>query len=354
MKNICLSSDTVKHIGRVVRDDTELWLTQSGSGCKFRFRGRKLDIILGCDDDSFKENIPQNKPRIAVRVNGRYRIKKKVSYDCERYPIISSDSVTEADVEIIKLSEAAFSLAYAKVETDDDAVISPTSTLPKRIGFIGDSITCGYGVDDSNTESDFSTETQNAMKSYAWKTAEMLGTECTLFSYSGYGIISGWTADGVRNTREVLPPHYEKVCHSYKTANGRDFDEEKWNHSLLPCDIIVVNLGTNDNSFCTVNDGAFDEFEAAYYDFLQTVHRCHPEAFIIASIGIIPISAELMERISRAAEKFRDNISPRISAFRFTSQNGDLGFGSNWHPSEDTHEYAAEEFAAYIRSLGII
>ncbi|OPZ18514.1 MAG: Endoglucanase E precursor [Firmicutes bacterium ADurb.BinA205] len=116
----------------------------------------------------------------------------------------------------------------------------------------------------------------------------------------------------------------------------------------------MVNLGTNDNSFCTVNDGAFDEFEAAYYDFLQTVHRCHPEAFIIASIGIIPISAELTDRISKAVERFKKNDSQRISEFRFTSQNGDLGFGSNWHPSEDTHEYAAEEFVEYIRSLGIL
>ena len=354
MKKISLTSDTVKHIGRVVYDDPALWLTQSGSGLSFRFMGRKLDIIFGCDDDSYKEELPRNKPRIAVRVNGKYRIKKKISYDCERYSIVSSDHETEADVEIIKLSEAAFSLAYAKVETDDDAVVIPAPTRPKRIGFIGDSITCGYGVDDSNTESDFSTETQNAMKSYAWKTAEMLGTECAMFSYSGYGIISGWTADGNRNTREVLPPHYDKICHSYKKANGRDLDAEKWDHNLLPCDIIVVNLGTNDNSFCTVNDGAFDEFEAAYYDFLQTVHRCHPEAFIIASIGIIPISAELTDRISKAVERFKKNDSQRISEFRFTGQNGDLGFGSNWHPSEDTHEYAAEEFVEYIRSLGIL
>lgn len=349
-----LTNNKVKYIGRLFISGTKLWMTQSGSGFAFRFKGKRLDIILGCDEESFHEGLNCNMPRIAVTVNGRFRIKKLITTTSERYTLISSEEETEAVVSIIKLSEAAFSLAYAEAETDDNDSISPLPAYPVRIGFIGDSITCGYGVDDSNAQSDFSTEAQNALKSYACTSAGILGAEYSLFSYSGYGIISGWTADGIRNTREVLPPYYEHFCHSYKTADGTDLDALTWDNSSMPADIIVVNLGTNDNSFCTHNPESFPEFEETYFTFLKTVNRCHPEAFIIASIGIIEVSHELSDCIHRAADRFRKEVNDRIAEFRFTGQNGDLGFGSQWHPSEDTQAYAAEELADFIRSLHVI
>ena len=348
MKKQVLSPDNVSFTGRLFSDPERLWMTQSGSGFSFIFKGKKLDIVLGCDDLSCKERLFCNKPRIAVKVNGRFRIKKRIDTHSQNFSLVSSDTVSEAEISVIKLSEAAFSLAYAEIETDDEAVISPVPYRPKRIGFIGDSITCAYGVDDSNTQSEFATEAENALKSYACIAADILGTEYALYAYSGYGIISGWTADGKRNTREVLPPYYEKLCHSYKTADDTDLNEIDMDHSSLPADIIVVNLGTNDNSFCTANPEAFSEFEEAYYSFLRTVSRCHPEAYIIAAIGIIQVSEELIGCIHRAVERYRETDS-RISQFLFTPQNGDLGYGSNWHPSEDTHVFAAEELAAFIK-----
>ena len=44
-----------------------------------------------------------------------------------------------------------------------------------KIEFIGDSITCGYGIDEMNEKGYFSTATENFTKSYAYITAENLG-----------------------------------------------------------------------------------------------------------------------------------------------------------------------------------
>ena len=352
MKKIILNNETVKYTGRVLNDGQKLWLTQSAAGCEFVFSGKKLDIIMNCDNDSVKEDYYRNKPRIAITVNGKIRIKKVIKGWDERYTIISSEMPVTAVIRIIKLSEAAFSLCSAEAETDESGSITPAPAFPKRIEFIGDSITCGYGVDDSNIESEFSTEAENAMKSYAYRCSQLLRTEYSLFAYSGYGVISGWTETGSRNTRELLPPYYEKFTHSYKTADGINLDEKPWDFSSQPNDAVVLNIGTNDNSYCTRSIEAYEEFEAEYYNLLRTVRRCNPDAKLIASIGIIDVT--MGESIHKAVKRFSEESGEKVYEFRFTSQNGNLGFGSNYHPSEDTHEYAAEELAHFIEENHIL
>ena len=352
MKNIILNNDTVKYMGRVFNDGDKLWLTQSASGCAFIFTGKKLDISLNCDNDSVREDYYRNKPRIAVMVNDKLYVKKVIKGWDERFTLISSNNSVTAEIKVIKLSEAAFSLCSVTAETDNDGTITPAPAFSKRIEYIGDSITCAYGVDDSNIESEFSTEAENAMKSYAYLCSRILKTEFSLFAYSGYGVISGWTETGARNTRELLPPFYEKLCRTYKTADGIDLNEKTWDFSSQPNDVIVLNIGTNDNSYCTRNSNGYEEFENEYLELLRTVHRCNPDAKIISSIGIIGVSID--ESIHKAVQRFSEESEVKIYEFRFGSQNGDLGYGSNYHPSEDTHRYAAEELALFIKENGIL
>ena len=168
MNKIYLSKEISKHIGRVYGDGNQLWLTQSGSGCEFAFSGTKLELLLSCDDDSIKEDHFRNKPRVAVKVNGKIRIKKVIGQKDESFTLIDSETPVTAKISIIKLSEAAFSLCGVAVTANGE--LSSVPEYAKRIEFIGDSITCGYGVDDSNTQSDFSAEAEmllKAMPAYA-------------------------------------------------------------------------------------------------------------------------------------------------------------------------------------------
>ena len=347
MKNVSISPDSIKLVGRNYTTETRLYPIHSGSGCEFHFTGTKLEVILNPYDVPDADVPYCNRPRIAVTVNGRFVIKKVIEYSDERYTIISSGSKISADIAVIKLSEAAFSIGSISFEADDDSVIEPARTAAKRIEFIGDSITCGYGIDDSNFNSEFATEAENSIKSYAFRTAKLLGMECSIFAYSGHGVISGYTGDGRRNTNEILPPYYETLGKSYDTVNGMDISGIPWNFNAFPSDIVVVNLGTNDDSFCKVNENAYDEFELEYENFIRTVRRCNPSAWLILCINII--GNDMFGHICNAAHKLISDGDSRILTFRFTPQNGMLGFGSQWHPSEDTQAYAAEELADFIR-----
>lgn len=347
MKNIPLNSSSAKLLGRTIFRGEKLWLTHSASGCEFIFTGRTLRLTVGCDVDAYKNGQRCNKPRVAVLCDGRPVVKKVVDELSETYTIVDSAAPVTKSIRIVKLSEAAFSLAcVSDALTDDEAHISPAPAGKLRIEFIGDSITCGYGIDDSNMQSDFATEAENAMKSYAYIAADLLKADYSMFSYSGYGLISGYTPDGERNSRELIMPWYETTGFSHCSLDGQKLQDIPWDFSAAPNNIVVVNLGTNDNSFCTFDSSRYDEFTEAYMRFLKTIRRCEPDALIICSIGTI--THEPMPFIKKAVSRLNDN---RILTFQFTQQNGLLGFGSNWHPSEDTQLAAGEELARFIDSL---
>ncbi|MBR1592059.1 MAG: hypothetical protein IJ666_03500 [Ruminococcus sp.] len=345
MKKIPLNAENTKITGRTYNYANTLALVLSGSGCEFSFTGKRLDISISCDEKTYLSGRACNYPRIAIICDGRFTVKRVLENPTEKYNIISSDIPVTKNIKIIKLSEAAFSLALVhEAETDDNAVISPLPGKNLKIEFIGDSITCGYGVDNCNVYSEFSTAAENCMKSYAYLTADMLNADYSLFSYSGYGIISGYTPDGVRNTREVLPQYYESTGFSYGTINDIKPHEIKWDFSRFVPDIIVINLGTNDNSFCIKNEWAFGEFEDKYIDFLITVRKNNPAAKIICAIGMM--NSETSPHVINAAERFGD-----AYFFEFKMQDGMLGFSCDFHPSEDTQRYAAEELTEFIKKI---
>lgn len=348
MKPLLLNRDNTKLIGRTLFSDGVLYPVQSGSGCEFRFTGRRLDVTVGCGRDIEKSAPFCNKPRFAVLVDGRFSVKKVAEWSEEKYTVIDSPVPVTADIRIIKLSEAAFSVGTVSALADDDAVIAPAEEKPFRIEFIGDSITCAYGVDDSNTQSAFATEAENAMKSYGYRTAELLGAEYSLFAYSGYGIISGWTENGERNSHEIIVPYYGSTGFSYALAGGQRPQDIPWDFASLPADIVVVNLGTNDFSYCNFHNEGMAEFAREYLGFLRTVRRMNPEAEIIAALGIM--NSDLYSQVEAAAETMRAEGDARVRALRLSPQDGRLGYGSNWHPSAETHLRAAEETAAFIRA----
>ena len=184
------------------------------------------------------------------------------------------------------------------------------------------------------------------MKSYAWHACQILGADPELYSYSGHGIVSGYTEDGTRNTREVLTPWLGSVGFSYGRAGSLDPLELPWDFSARPSAAVIINIGTNDNSYCKLNEGGYEEFQEEYLRFIRTIRRYEPKALILCTMGIMETAP--MEHIRRAAERSGDS---RVTTFMFTTQDGALGYGSNWHPSEDTQLRAGKELAEFLAPL---
>ena len=222
---------------------------------------------------------------------------------------------------------------------------------PLKIEFIGDSITCGYGVDDEDENHQFTTATEDVTKAYAYKTAKALDAEYSMFSASGYGIVSGYTEGDEPISEQTIPQFYCSYGFSRGNFAGTAPQDIPWDFSKYIPQIIVINLGTNDDSYCRDHKDRQAVFSKLYADFLAVVREKNPQAYILCTVGIMG------ERIFPAVEEgikiyLKSHADSKISSMMFHEQDGaNDGFAANWHPTEKTHQKAATVLTEKLREI---
>lgn len=349
MTTIALNEKNVKLIGRTESCGDILLCSLSGTGFEFSFLGSKLLITV---TGGIAADTPENEgnfARFAVYIDGE-RTADIVMDEAVKSFGWESDGEASCIVRFIKLSECAMSAGLC-VALSAEGEVKPTAEKPLKIEFIGDSITCGYGVDDPVAEHKFKTSTEDFTKAYAYKTANLLNADYSAFSISGYGIISGYTTEEEPLRTHLVPPYYKALGFSYVAfEDGRKPQEIPWDFSRYVPDLIVINLGTNDASYCKSIPDRCQWYERDYVAFLKEVRENNPTAKILCALGIMEDT--LCDYVEGAAEKYSAETGDKeIYTLRFTPHDGSLGYAADWHPSEATHEIAAEKAAEKIREI---
>lgn len=347
-KNYAATEENVKLVGRTMYSNDTTWLVQSGSAVEFTITGKSAAITLA--GDSSINNDENYRSRYAVLVDGEIIADDVMSTPEKTLRLFEGETSRTAKIKIIHLSEAmngAIGVKNISVTSNQPVPIYPEPEKALSIEFIGDSITCAYGVEGLSSSESFKTTTENFMKSYAYLTAQKLDADYSAVSYSGHGIISGYTSSGEINTDSLIPDCYEL------TGKLPDY-AENWNFETRSHDVVVINLGTNDSSYVTKDpETRAQEFINGYMDFLKTVREKNPEAYIICTLGTM--GDELYEYVAEAVEKYRtDTGDQRIMSYHSTVQNQADGIGSDWHPSAVTQQKSAYVLADKIcQALGM-
>jgi len=366
------TEEFVRPLGRsVMLDDCRL-LSLSASGVEFTYTGRMLLVNFFGDSSTTVPDIePQpwrDQARVMVIVDGIIHIDTVIKKEHETLVVFGDDPMLPMEkhtVKIIKLSEPRMStvgLGTITIETTQKEgvdfkktpPVKPTKKSKRYIEFIGDSITCGYGADTPNELYPFSTPTENCAKAYAYKTAELLDADYSLVSYSGHGIISGYTSNpDVPKLTELVPPYYEIFSYSFNTFRGMEMQKLPWDcKKERKPDIVVINLGTNDDSYVQDNLEKRAYFEEKYVEFLEQVHRVRPKATIICAFGIM--GDNLYSSEVKAVEEFKKKSGfEAVYNVHLAPQDVERnGIASCFHPSPASHLEAAHVLADFIRSLG--
>lgn len=336
-------SESVRVIGRTFEEDGVLWLPQSGSAVEFAASATRIGLeVVG---DESVDNEPDLRPRYAVLVNDEVVIDDTLSEPSHVAEVPLGDSAASAIVQLIHLSEAssgAIGLRGITVESDAEVPVAPTDTHDLSIAFVGDSITCAYGVEASSNDDSYKTTTQNFMKSYAYLTAQELGADYETVCYSGYGVVSGWSGDGERNEGMLLPPLYELVVEGHK---------QTWDFALHPRDVVVVNLGTNDFTYTGTDEARMREFSQGYAALLDRIRELNPESLIVCTIGTMWGSEALYPAVEQAVE----NHASRTGDSRvicYLSEPIDETTDTvvlNGHPDEEGQRKIAQALTGVIR-----
>ena len=346
-----LTKENVRPIGRTMLFDDLLFLSLSGSGIEFEYTGRGFTLTLVGGSAAEIPDNTGNYARIAVYQNGDRIVDTQLSSKESSFRLGENVQMQTSTFRIIKLSECAMSLAGIKsITIGEGESIKPTPGNPHRIEFIGDSITCGYGVDDEDPLHVFKTATEDVTRAYAYKTAQALKADYSMFSTSGYGIISGYTGDpSVKMTNQLIPDFYEFMGFSYDKMDSIPAPMElAWNFNEYVPEVIVINLGTNDDSYCQEDQSRQQEYADAYVKFLKVVRRHNPDAMIFCVLGLM--GDRLYPYVCSAAKAYTEQTGDdRITTVHLPEQDASIGYVCDYHPLESAHEKAANVLIPAIR-----
>ena len=345
-QNYIPTAENVKLLGRAYYDDfdEELICAYSGTGCEFAFTGTSVKFNLK-GDSAAKANNEDNAARYAIYVDGERT--QDLTLDEYTKTITAFESETEATavISLIKLSETANSTIAIK-SIDAEGTITPTAEKDLYIEFVGDSITCGYGVDDEDRNHHFSTSTEDCTKAYAYKTAQKLDADYSLVSISGYGIISGYTGNpDKKSANQIMPKYYDTIGYSYT----RGVSGIKWDFKRQP-DAIVINLGTNDESYCKTDKDKQAEFTAEYVNFLKQIREKNPDSKILCVLGVM--GGGLYKCVEEAVSTYSaETGDTAVYAMQLPNQDQADGIAADWHPTEKTHEKTADIVADKLKEI---
>ena len=341
-----------KVLGRTVEDGGMLWMASSLSEIGFRvINAKSLRIVLQADDTVLDPERKHLSPRYLIRVDGDPVIDRCMQEREETVQVFEARTPWSTEIRLQKLSECTQSLLAVR-EIQTDGRVEPLEEKDLKIEFIGDSITCGYGVEGKDETDSFTTATENAGKSYAGLIAEWMQADVMLTSFSGHGIVSGYTDDPEkRNMEELAPPYYGTVGRNgFELPSGRTVTEIPWNFGAWQPGKIVINLGTNDLSWCTDREPRKDMYRKQYKDFLREVRWCNPGAMMLCVLGTM--GTGLNDKMVQAVNEYREETGDlRIHSMTLEEQDWERnGYGSDFHPSAATQRKLAEKIQAFIQN----
>ena len=349
-KTFSADEQNVKLIGRTADNEGIRWLGLSATGVEFTFTGTSVSFTLV--GDNMTSN-PEKTPRFAVYINGERTIDDVVDAPEKTVEVFKADEAAETTVKLLKLSEAQEStMGIKSINVTSIGGLTPTPEKELKIEFIGDSITCGYGVDDPDRDHHFKTTTEDATKAYAFKTAMALDADYSLVSFSGNGIISGYTDNGKKQTSQLVPDVYDKLGKSWGNYNGFNIQDIEWDFSKFQPQYVVINLGTNDASYTGSDKERVIEYADGYTEFLKTVREKNPDAHIVCALGVMG-AALYKNGVERAVAQYTEQTGDtNVSTLQLSQQDGNKnGYAADWHPTEASQDIAAEEMTAYLKSL---
>lgn len=343
IKKFSADEKNIRLLGRTMSHNGTRFLSWSCSGAEFVFTGTKLTAELWTDwvlDEPWKEIF---QPWAAVFVNGenKPRLRFPVEAGTNGYTLFESDAAETVTIRFVKLSEASFSkMGIVSLSADGD--IRPTEPKNRRMEFIGDSITCGFGIESSCAEDNFRTAEENSDITYAALTAKAFGADFDLISWSTIGLWSSDTKDGTRNDGWIMPMIYDAADVGIEGVAGR----APWNFGRSRTDVVVINLGTNDASCTKGIPERQEEFSKAYAEFLGAVREKNPYAYIVCVLGMM--GNELFPMIEKAVLQIKDE---KIFALELDGQLESDGTGSLGHPNAVSHKKAAEKLIMKISEI---
>lgn len=333
-QNVVIKShDThIHYMGRVIMQDEAAELSWSGTTLKINFKGTGVKATLRDEKGYNYFNVIVDNQVVGVIQPDSTQ---------KEYTLASGLANTNHTLELFKRTEWAMGKTwFYEFSLDAGSQVLPAPQTKKhKIEFFGNSITCGYAIEDTTGKDRGTAPYENGYKSYAAITARHFDAEFYNTSRSGIGILVSWDP-------LIMPELYYR-------ADATDA-ESHWDFAKYTPDVVVINLFQNDSWIVKLPDNnqfkarfgtkapTDDQIIKAYKDFVKTIRGKYPKAQIICALGSMDATKEgapwpgyIQKAVSQIGDK---NIS--VCIFPYKNMPG--------HPSAKEQQAMADQLIAFI------
>lgn len=313
-------------------------LSSAGAYFQVKFRGNTCSILL---EDQTLNN---NHNYISIAIDGKYQERIKLIKNKTEYLIAKNLEDAVHTLIVCKATEAQ--IGYVDfLGLFCNEILPPEKRRERKIEFIGDSMTCGMGLDLSEIPCNAAQwyDQHNAYLAYGRLVADKLNADWLFSSVSGIGIIRNWNSPG-----PTMPEVYE---HIYLDTNS-----PVWDANAYAPDLVSICLGTNDFS---EGDGTYKrpELDSAkfindYMRFVKRIRARYPHAQICCLTSPMfsgEKSARLTEYLSAVIKHLKEvEKDDKVFIFKFSHSYTN---GCTDHPDKQEHEKIAEELLPFFKNV---
>ena len=156
---------------------------------------------------------------------------------------------------------------------DTSQDLEATAPSTKRIEFLGDSITAGFcNLCESNPTNTAATESY--ADSWSNRICQTFRAECHTAAWSGYGMVEN-CCGGATLMSDIWKRTLASVPSTNKTDVHGTMLQNEWNFSSWSPDVVVINLGTNDE--LNNRNANIPKFNETYMALIQDASAMYGE-----------------------------------------------------------------------------
>jgi hypothetical protein len=301
----------------------------SGSTILARFMGPSIGVKLGGGGVYFD-----------VRIDGMLQPSPLVtSASKQEYPIAANLAPGPHELSLFRRNEArdGATTFLGLILDPSGALLPPPPPVDRRLEIVGDSTTCGYGVEGKSTSCAATASNENYDLTYGAVAARTLGAELVTVAWTAKGVYRNFAGD----MNDTMPQLYGSTL---GVKPSSQWDPKSW----IP-HAVVVNLG--DNDFQRGDPG--QPFVTTYTDFVHRLRMYYPDALIVCAVGPKLSGGPL----TRARQYVMDMVGAlntagdaRVMFLELPQPAPGEGFGCGGHASIATHKHMGDTLAAALKA----
>lgn len=323
-KQLMVDFSKIKINGRYLYKGGFYYLFNGGSSLSFKMKGQGFNVSFdSCPIDAY----------FYIIVDRDYKNKKKY-LSSKKDTNIKLDGNTHY-IDIVKANESNDNVfKVLDLSIDDGEILEYDHDYSYRVKVIGDSTVAGFGILAHDGPS--SIDTSDSVQDFVYHALYEINAYVDAFSASGWGLaFSIYTCPN----RVGLIDYIDKVA-----VNKHDdwIDNSKY-------DLLVVSVGTNDNSFIQLDPSLkqerLKEYIAKYKQLLDKETSINPDIKILMVYGTLNEVGAYF--VSEETYKALKPLYKNLYIHKFKGDNTAI---SN-HAYVDAHDFMAEELKAVIKDL---